>query len=333
MGEAWYVRMGDAAVGPHAREDVERMRRSGELEATTLVWREGTPAWVAYADSGLHAAPPPFPESTPGAAPSVVVPPPLPPGTPVPAPMPGDAFAQAFAMRGVVAQPAAVAAVEPRAPMSARRWRPRRAPLALAHPPVPGMPLLAVADDGWQDTAPAPWRRYFGRMLDMIVVGAPMWLAVGFLLGHLSPQLHNLLFAAGGVASNVVVSTVLTCVLMVPALALVIGLSGTSPGKWVFGTRITRRDGRPIGVASALAREGHLLVSGLALGIPLVSLFTLVASRARLVGDDVAAWDEGRPWLVTHREDGPLQVTLFVFGVVAWLAANVALRMLVGSWK
>ncbi|HVI57915.1 MAG TPA: RDD family protein [Luteimonas sp.] len=321
MGEAWYVRMGDAAVGPRTREEVERMHGEGTLEASTLVWREGTPAWVAYADSGLGASgPPSFPAS----------PPPLPAAA---MPTPADAFAQAFAARNAGAGPRAPGADAARTPMNQRGWTPRRATLALAHPQVPGMPVLAVDDDGWQSTAPAPWRRYFGRMLDIVLFGAPVWMAIGFVVGYLSPALHDRLFGAGGIVGNLVVSTVLTCMVTAPVLALLVGLSGTSPGKWIFGTRITGPDGRPIGFRDALARECNVLVSGLALGIPFISLFTLVASKSRLSGDGVTGWDERKPWLVTHREAGPLQAVLSTAGVATWIGANVALRMLLGDLR
>ena len=295
MGEAWYVRIGNEAVGPRAREELEDMRSRGDLEPSTLVWREGMAAWATYVDSGLAAPQPP----------------PLPPA-PAPAP--------------VIAPRAPDLPLAWREPMDRRALVPPRMMLDhMSGPGVPGMPKLAVGDDGWQVTTPAPWRRYFGRMFDITLVGSSIWLAIGFAVGSLDPALHDRLFGANSLVNNLAVSAILTCIIVTPVLALLIGLTGTSPGKWIFGTRITRLDGRPIGFRDALARECEVLVFGLAFGIPLVLLFTLIASKSSLSNDDVTRWDARKPWVVTHREQNSLQVILCVVGAIAWVAARMAL--------
>lgn len=199
-------------------------------------------------------------------------------------------------------------------------------PVAVAPDPLPAMPVLAVEDDGWQVTTPAPWRRYFGRMFDLTVVGALAWACIGFLLAFADAALYDRVFAEDSLANNLFVSTILTCLLVVPVLALVTGTTGSSPGKWLFGTRVTRRYGRPIGIAAAFGRELDVLVRGLAVGVPLVSLGTLLMARGSLDEHGTACWDRGRRWVVTHREQGPLQVALFVLGMGAWVAVRVLLR-------
>jgi uncharacterized RDD family membrane protein YckC len=216
-----------------------------------------------------------------------------------------------------------------REPMDRRAYMPTRPVFDHGFDPaVPGMPKLAVGDDGWQVTTPAPWRRYFGRMFDLTLLGTMVWFSIGLIVGHLSPALHDRLFASGGVADNLIVSTILTCAVVTPVLAVLIGLTGSSPGKWIFGTRITTPDGRPIGIGKAFLREMEVLVWGLGLGIPLISLFTLIASHSKLTSDDVARWDERKGWVVTHRQQGALQVVLCLGGVALWLAGQFALRAL-----
>lgn len=200
--------------------------------------------------------------------------------------------------------------------------------LAPSGPAAPAMPALAVGDDGWQVTTPAPWRRYFGRMFDLTVLGALVWACIGFMVAFLDAPLYDRLFAEGSIVNNLVVSTILTCIVVLPVLAIIIGMTGSSPGKWLFGTRVTRRDGRPIGIMAALKRELDVLVRGLGLGIPLISLGTLLWSRSSLDDHGAAGWDRHKPWVVTHREKGSVQTLLFVVGLLAWIAVRVALQLI-----
>jgi len=190
----------------------------------------------------------------------------------------------------------------------------------------PTIPALAVADDGWQVTRPAPWRRYFGRMFDLTVIGTLAWTCIGFMLAFADVALYDRLFAEDSLLDNLFVSTILTCILVVPVLAVVTGTTGGSPGKWLFGTRITRQDGRPIGITAAFRRELGVLVRGLAFGLPLISLGTVLMARTSLDEHGTTWWDRGKPWVVTHREQGPLQVALFLLGLVAWLAVRLLLQ-------
>lgn len=190
---------------------------------------------------------------------------------------------------------------------------------------IPGAPRLEVSDEGWQVITPAPWRRYLARQLDIMLLGTLAWMCLAFVVAAISGELFDRLFAPE-IVDNMIVSLLLTNVVVVPILAVVIGLTGTSPGKWVFGVRVTRRDGRPIGLVAGLRRELHVYVRGLGMAIPLVSLFTLVTSYTYLETNRVAAWDRGEPWVVTHRPDGTLQVVLFVIGLAVVVAARIALQ-------
>ena len=190
---------------------------------------------------------------------------------------------------------------------------------------VPGAPQLAVSDEGWQVTTPSPWRRYFARQLDVLVLGTLAWMCAAFVVASIDGRLFDRIFNPV-VLENQIVSAFLTTLIVVPILAVVIGLTGTSPGKWLFGVRVTRRDGRPIGLADGLRRELAVYVKGFGLALPLVSLITLVMSYQHLTDRKVAAWDRDQLWVVTHRPDGALQVGLFVFGVVAMIAFRVAMH-------
>ncbi|MFO0964806.1 MAG: DUF4339 domain-containing protein [Gemmataceae bacterium] len=72
----WHYRMGRAQFGPISREDLQKLLDSGELQADTLVWREGTPDWrparelfpAEHSGSSIAEGAPPA-ESVPAAEP------------------------------------------------------------------------------------------------------------------------------------------------------------------------------------------------------------------------------------------------------------------------
>jgi hypothetical protein len=61
------------------------------------------------------------------------------------------------------------------------------------------------------------------------------------------------------------------------------------------------RNGQPIGFWAALKREVDVYVKGWGLGVPVVSLVTLIRSFVRLKGEKVTAWDERGAFEITHR--------------------------------
>ncbi|MFC0682573.1 RDD family protein [Lysobacter korlensis] len=183
----------------------------------------------------------------------------------------------------------------------------------------PALPKLAVEDDGWQDTSPHPWRRYFARMIDITVFSASVGLLLGSVLATVAPALHEKIFY-DMIGDNRAADAIFSTLIVVPVLALLTGLFGTSLGKFFMGVRLTLLDGRPIGVPAAFGREFSVYFRGLGLGIPLVVLLTLVSSHNRLKTDGVAPWDRDRPWVVTYRPDGAVQVLLVITGLVIWAA-------------
>lgn len=185
-------------------------------------------------------------------------------------------------------------------------------------------PALAVQDDGWQDATPHPWRRYFARMIDVTLLSAMMGFVLGVVLVAVSPRLHEAIFVKG-IAANRLLDTLASLVLVIPANALLVGLFGTTPGKWSMGVRVTRRDGRPIGSGAALAREFEVWWRGFGCGIPLVSLATLIAGYTTLTRDGAATWDQGRPWLATYRPGGTAQVLFAIGGIALWIGVFAAI--------
>lgn len=177
---------------------------------------------------------------------------------------------------------------------------------------------------GWQDAKPHPWRRYFARQLDTAISGLVAEVALLWGLSAVDPEL-------GGRVAQILTTvgiyfqTMIIVTLAVVPNALIIGLSGSSIGKWIFGVRVQRSNGKPIGVPRALEREIRVLVMGLGLGIPLISLITMIGSFTGLVEVGSTGWDRDMRNVVAQRPNNLGQIVLSLLGVAAYVGLAVGL--------
>ncbi|GLQ95805.1 RDD family protein [Dyella mobilis] len=177
-------------------------------------------------------------------------------------------------------------------------------------------PKLEVEDDGWQWSAPAPWRRYFARVLDIFLLGTFTWMVFTIISAATNQALFATLFRRGGLMGVPYLSNVVLMASLIPVQALLLGTSGTTVGKWIFGVRITRRDGSAIGIRAALGREVGVFCLGMLGGIPLLAFVPICISYRVLTRTGSTSWDRGKDWVVTQREPGDTQTTMFTLGIL-----------------
>ena len=77
---------------------------------------------------------------------------------------------------------------------------------------------------------------------------------------------------------------------------LIMGLTGFTLGKYLFGLKVVGRNGRTIGIGRSLLREYRVLVWGVGLHLmwPIVTLQRLAISSESLVRHGTAPWDAYR---------------------------------------
>lgn len=325
MDERWYyVGANRSPVGPHSREALEALRASGRLAGDTLVWKEGTNGWAPYSASGLKAPSPP------------PIPPPV-PSNPDPkavdftgAPNPETALNSAPPLGSGIYSVARASSPVPIESATLRTPQDGDEDSGNAEPSTsaPEPPTQPVDDDGWQCTQASPWRRYFARMLDTVLLGTLIWIVLAVVFAAMSNDLYRVFFGSPGLATNRISATILTLAVVAPVEALILGLTGTTIGKWVFGIRVTDAAGRSIGLVQAGLREAAVFLKGLGLGIPIVSLITMIAGYRMLKHDGATSWDYERPWVVTYRPAGAAQTILFVLGVLVFVTALIILQAL-----
>ncbi|NEX92662.1 RDD family protein [Caulobacter sp. 17J65-9] len=191
---------------------------------------------------------------------------------------------------------------------------------------IPDLVAPSAPADVWTDRKPHPWRRYFARLLDNLLVGSVLWLSIGTIGYAVAPDAAAEVFGLFSGPGGKLLDAVATVALMIPAHALMIGLTGSSPGKWIFGVRVLRQ-GKAIGVPAAFARELSVWGRGMGLGVPLVSLFTLVSSYTHLTENGATPWDQGQRNAVVHRPEGGVQTALTLIGVAAVVVVAVLVQL------
>lgn len=83
--------------------------------------------------------------------------------------------------------------------------------------------------------------------------------------------------------------------------AAVLAIWGTTPGKALLRVRLRNSDGSRLCFGDALGRAFNLRIKGLAFGIPILSLITLIISYRRLTNKGITPWDADGDFVVTHQ--------------------------------
>lgn len=163
-----------------------------------------------------------------------------------------------------------------------------------------------------------PWVRYWARMFDIYLAAIVGGVAIGFLNPDAftepgSDQLYGLAIVFSWVFIE----------------ALFLSTAGTTPGKWLFKTRIVAPHGNALDYSTALSRSFKVWWRGLGIGFPLASLITLIVAHGKLTKNGVTTWDRDDGFTITHERIGALRVivavvffTGFLMLVVVGSAAN-----------
>lgn len=162
--------------------------------------------------------------------------------------------------------------------------------------------------------APHPWVRYFARVFDLYV----FVVVLGFVSGFLGLSL--------GVSSSPLVAnlewTIAAIVLWVPFESLWLCLCGTTPGKWLLGVSVRSADGKKPSFGRAFQRSLLVATEGWGLGIPVLSLVTLIRGSRTLDSTNTTPWDLQANTTVHHR-------ALPVWGLLIYIVAAAAYVYLV----
>lgn len=160
--------------------------------------------------------------------------------------------------------------------LDADRYLSGAAALAQSRPRDPGLSRDVPR------ACPHPWRRFLARGLDFSLC-ALVWQAALIFLFRVNPALRSLI---GQLFDNF---AALLIMLFIEPLCL--RLWGFTPGKLLFGLRVTDR-GRKLSYFDALCRTGSVLASGEGLLIPIYSLIRNYKCYKQCKAGALLPWEE-----------------------------------------
>ena len=137
-----------------------------------------------------------------------------------------------------------------------------------------------------RDTLPKehfPWQRFFARLLDGQIYRT-LWMLLLPALGF------NMLKNSRGGMLFLELLTLGTMFLLEP---LLLSRFGTTPGKWLFGLRVTSPDGRKLTYAEGRERTAYLFWYGIRLNLPFFRLYRLYVSCTDEQQGKELPWEDG----------------------------------------
>ena len=169
-----------------------------------------------------------------------------------------------------------------------------------------------------EDVRPHPWMRYFARVLDLYA----FTILIGVASAIVIPQLAPFHLEVASVSEFWMLMFLFPLLMFIPLESLFLCTCGTTPGKWMFGLRVETHEGGMPDFSTALRRSALVWWRGLALGAPIVCLFTLNHAKNVLDRAGVATWDRDMAVQVWHRKATTFRVAVWS-GLVVLVAVVI----------
>lgn len=153
----------------------------------------------------------------------------------------------------------------------------------------------------------APWKRYFARMIDEAIY-ITFWrliLALGF---HMNIQQTGWAFT--------VIDIIIQSALLLLAEPVMLSRFGTTPGKFLFGFRVSAESGARLTWREAYDRTGLVLKRGMGFYLPVYGLFREYSSYRDCKKGEILEWEEDTVLTLDDRH-------------MRWKAAAVVLAVIV----
>ncbi len=94
---------------------------------------------------------------------------------------------------------------------------------------------------------------------------------------------------------------------------------GATPGKWIMRTWVVGKEGKFLTYSEALVRSFWVLLRGLGMGLPGISIVTQVFAYQRLKTESITSWDKDGEWRVHHEEYGVIRIVMVIAMLVFYI--------------
>lgn len=152
-----------------------------------------------------------------------------------------------------------------------------------------------------------PWIRYWARTFDFIGFCVVAGIVAGLIFPTAFEQMND---TAMGILMLFVYILVEPLILMT---------WGTTPGKFFFNIRLRNDDGSKLNYNQGLVRSAKVVLKGQGLGIPLVSLATLIYSYTHLEREGQCSWDADGSHVITHRNINGWRAAILILIALAFI--------------
>lgn len=138
---------------------------------------------------------------------------------------------------------------------------------------------LSEADSIILSNKVSPWRRYWARIIDIFLFS----FLFGIIATFYFPSVLKL---------NEFVLGVIILFFWIFIETILLASLGTTPGKWLLNIRVVDLNANKLNFSVSFRRSFNVWWEGLGLGIPLISLVTLIVSFNKLKNEGITKWDQ-----------------------------------------
>ena len=159
-----------------------------------------------------------------------------------------------------------------------------------------------------------PWRRFFARTLDLSIYSV-LWDA------FLAFALNVNIMTRGNGGSFL--DSCITLLIMLFTEPLLLKLTGTTPGKAVFGIRVVSYNGGKLSYGEGLWRTWRILGKGFGYNIPIYNLVRLWKSYKLCTRNEAQPWDEDI--IYTIKDKKWQRTAIYILAFTMTVAATVSI--------
>ena len=174
-----------------------------------------------------------------------------------------------------------------------------------------------------------PFTRFWARMLDYMIV-----FSIVYLYAETPPMPESVTFSeiwaqqqewAQSEAGIKLMTMIIIALFSWQMLeGILIWAIGTTPGKFLFGIRVTKANGEQITIGKSMARSWYAFAVGFGLGISCLPYLGMAFGFFRLMSRGKTLWDEHLNLKTHHAPMGPLRILV---AIGAFLVLMVALQV------
>ncbi|WP_206459825.1 RDD family protein [Anaerovorax sp. IOR16] len=145
-----------------------------------------------------------------------------------------------------------------------------------------------------------PWRRYFSRMIDGIIINAIILLVTVLIVRNINSKIYETVSF-----SNVYIMITLIIIFIFFFIEpLLLYQFGTTPGRWILGIKlISEKEQVPLTFKRLIVRNWQCFLYGFGLGFPIISLFTMLNAfdYVNQNSNGQSKWDEKQGTIVLYK--------------------------------